>query len=352
MPERETLDAYLETWSQRNPLKVGVAQTVTAVARACLDISELLALGALAGPLGAVTGKQRETDPQRELDVLANDKIIAALVDAPVALLISEELDDPLPIKEGAPLIVAVDPLDGASNADTNAAIGTIFSILPNVTDPAHLCLGSNQLAAGFVVYGPQTVLALTVGTGTAVFTLNRRGGRFELSARDLKIPAQTNEFAINASNHWHWEEPIRTYVDDCLRGTEGPRAATYNMRWTGSFVSEIYRILIRGGVYLYPGDRRKGFTNGRLRLVYEANPVAWVVEQAGGAASTGRAPPSTDPVSKSRILDCAVRHWHQRSPVIIGSRVEVAYIERLHADPHAVTERSPLFGRRGLFRV
>ena len=181
-----------------------------------------------------------------------------------------------------------------------------------------------------------------TVGAGMRIFTLNRRSGRFESSAPDVKIPAQANEFAINASNHWHWDDTIRSYVDDCLRGTEGPRAADYNMRWTGSFVAEIYRILVRGGVYLYPGDRRKGFARGRLRLVYEANPVAWIVEQAGGAASTGRA----------RILDHPVRSWHERTPVFIGSRFEVAHIERMHRDPHAITERSPLFGRRGLFRV
>jgi fructose-1,6-bisphosphatase I len=351
LTERETLDAYVGAWSHNNALRGDVAQTITALGKACLGISSVLAFGALAGPLGAHTGKQGETDSQRQLDVVANDQIITSLAGAPVALLISEELDDPLPIQDGAPLIVAVDPVDGASNADTNAAIGTIFSILPNVTDPAHLCLGSRQLAAGFVVYGPQTVMALTVGEGTAIFTLNRRSGQFELSARDVRIPVHANEFAINASNHWHWEEPIRTYVDDCLRGAEGPRGATFNMRWTGSFVAEIYRILIRGGVYLYPGDRRKGFKNGRLRLVYEANPVAWIVEQAGGAASTGRAPVDNDRHSM-RVLDCAVRQWHQRSPVVIGSREEVGYIERLHADPHAVTERSPLFGRRGLFRV
>ena len=342
MGERETLGAYLGGWAQGDDTRCEVAATVGALATACLDIAALLALGGLAGPLGAVTGKQGEIDPQRELDVMANNKIVAALAQAPVALLISEELDEPLPIRDGARLIVAVDPLDGASNADTNAAIGTIFSVLPNRTDPAHLCAGSAQLAAGFVVYGPQTVLALTVGAGTSVFTLNPRSGQFELTASNLAIPNEAAEFAINASNHWHWDDTIRSYVDDCLRGKDGPRAAEYNMRWTGSLVAEIYRILVRGGVYLYPGDRRKGYRDGRLRLVYEANPVAWVVEQAGGGASTGR----------ERLLDVGAHNWHQRTPVIIGSRIEVAYVERMHADPHAITERSPLFGRRGLFRV
>ena len=342
MSKRETLDAYLEGWSLGQRERADVAATVRALALACIQIADGLALGALTGPLGAVTGKQGEIDPQRELDVLANDRIIAALAGAPVALLISEELDDPLAMREGAPLIVAVDPLDGASNADTNAAIGTIFSVLPNETNPAHLCLGAMQCAAGFVVYGPQTVLAVTLGAGTRIFTLNRRSGAFETTTGDAVVPPLAAEFAINASNHWHWDEPVRTYVDDCLRGKDGPRGADTNMRWTGSFVAEVYRILVRGGVYLYPGDRRKGYGNGRLRLAYEANPAAWVIEQAGGAASTGRA----------RILDFPVLSWHQRTPVIIGSRHEVAHIERIHGDPHAITERSPLFGRRGLFRV
>ena len=340
--ERATLQSYLNDWAGSNADRGDVVHAIGALAAACIKIANLLALGALAGPLGAVTGKQGEIDPQRELDVLANDQIIAALAGGPAGLLISEELDDPLVIGEGGPLIVAVDPLDGASNADTNAAIGTIFSVLPNVTNPAHLSLGTTQLAAGFAVYGPQTVLAVTLGAGTRIFTLNRQSGLFETTTGDVTIPALAAEFAINAANHWHWDEPIRTYVDDCLRGKDGPRAADTNMRWTGSFVAEIYRILVRGGVYLYPGDKRKGYANGRLRLVYEANPAAWVIEQAGGAASTGR----------GRILEVPALSWHQRTPIIIGSRQEVAYIDRIHGDPHAMNERSPLFGRRGLFRV
>jgi fructose-1,6-bisphosphatase I len=253
-------------------------------------------------------------------------------------------LDGPLEMTTGAPLVVAIDPLDGASNADTNAAIGTIFSILPDVgsRDDPVCWTGTQQLAAGFVVYGPQTVLAVTVGAGTRIFTLNRVTGAFEATGGDVKIPVQAAEFAINASNHWHWDDPIRVFVDDCLRGREGPRGADYNMRWTGSFVAEIYRILVRGGIYLYPGDRRTGYRQGRMRLIYEANPVAFLVEQAGGAASTGR----------QRLLDATAHSLHQRTPIFIGSRGEVAYVDRLHQDPHTITERSPLFGRRGLFRV
>lgn len=342
MVERQTLEQTLDGWARGRVLETQIALTIRSLASAAIEIADILALGALSGPLGTVTAKLSDIDPQRELDVLANDRIMAALSHSPVALLISEELDEPLPIRDGAPLIVAIDPLDGASNADTNAAVGTIFSILPNETSPAHLFRGAAQLAAGFVVYGPQTVLALTVGCGSHIFTLHRSLGRFELTAAHIIIPPQATEFAINAANHWHWDEPIRTYVDDCLRGQDGPRAAQYNMRWTGSFVAEVYRILVRGGVYLYPGDKRRGYGLGRLRLAYEANPVAFVIEQAGGAASTGI----------TRICDVSASSWHQRTPVIIGSAQEVAYVERLHRDPHAVTERSPLFGRRGLFRV
>jgi fructose-1,6-bisphosphatase I len=342
MAERRTLETYLKSWEQGVAARRDVAITVIGLAAACLKISKLLARGALAGPLGTLTGKRCELDPQREIDVVAHETIVASLAHAPVALLISEERDEPLTFSPAAPLVVAVDPMDGATNADTNAAIGTIFSILPNATTPAYLAIGRAQLAAGFVIYGPQTLLALTVGSGTVVFTLNPESGTFELTSSSLAIPSDATEFAINASNHWHWDEPIRTYVDDCLRGRDGPRRTDYNMRWTGSFVAEIYRILVRGGIYLYPGDRRKGYRNGRLRLMYEANPAAWLVEQAGGAASTG----------STRILDVPATSWHQRTPIVIGSRNEVAAVDRIHQDPHAITERSPLFGRRGLFRV
>ncbi len=343
MDERKTLERYLGEWAQGRDGGEDIVRTVTALATACIAISQLVSRGSLALSFGAVTGARTgDLDPQRELDVLANDAIVAAVSAAPVALLVSEELQDALPLNEGASLVVAVDPLDGATNADTNAAIGTIFSVLPNTTSAVRLSAGTDQLAAGFALYGPQTVLALTLGSGTSIFALNRDTRIFESLQHDVAIPPHAAEFAINASNHWHWDEPIRTYVDDCLAGKEGPRAANFNMRWTGSFVAEVYRILLRGGVYLYPGDRRFGYAKGRLRLVYEANPVAFVIEQAGGAASTGR----------ERILDQPAHAWHQRTPVIIGSRQEVAYIERLHRDPHTIPERSPLFGRRGLFRV
>jgi fructose-1,6-bisphosphatase I len=179
------------------------------------------------------------------------------------------------------------------------------------------------------------------VGAGTHVFTLDRSSATFHLTSQHVRVPATTQEFAINASNHRYWDEPIRIYVDDCLKGSEGPRGADFNMRWIASMVAEAHRVLSRGGIYLYPADIRNGYNQGRLRLIYEANPIAWLIEQAGGAASTGH----------RRILDVQPRSLHQRIPLLFGSREEVARLDRYHLEPHPIGERSPLFGRRGLFR-
>lgn len=344
----QDLETHVAAWA-KNPCaspavdRRAVASTIVAMADAIGEIADLLSLGALAGPFGATTGKWAGTDPQRALDVMANAKIVEALAGAPVAFLVSEELDEPMPMSLDGPLAVAVDPLDGASNADTNAAIGTIFSVFP--VRPAvagDVARGSEQIAAGFAVYGPQTVLVLTLGSGTHVFTLDPRSLRFTLTAANVEIPSRASEFSINASNHFHWEEPIRGYVETCLRGPDGVPGTGQNMRWTGSFVAEVYRILVRGGIYLYPRDARPAYRNGRLRLAYEACPVAFIVEQAGGAASNGR----------ERLLDAPIAEWHQRTPVFVGSATEVAHVEQLHSEPFPIGERSPLFGRRGLFRA
>ena len=223
---------------------------------------------------------------------------------APVALYASEELEQPVLLDKDAPLAIAIDPLDGSSNIDTNVSIGTIFSLLPATgapdADPAasFLQAGANQLAAGFFIYGPQLALVLSLGSGTHVFVLSTRLGTFVQAYESRIIPPRTQEFAINAANYRHWDEAVRLYVDDCLKGCEGPREKDFNMRWIASLVADCYRILMRGGVFLYPGDQRKGYHQGRLRLVYEANPIAFLIEQAGGAA--------TDTVS--RILEIAAR--------------------------------------------
>jgi len=345
MNQPQPLAAYFAGWAANRPARLAVAATVSALATVSIEIAELVGQGALAGPLGRATGKKGEVDEQKEIDLLANNRIVDVLRGAPVAAVASEEMDAPLLLDEKAPLIVAVDPLDGSSNIDANASIGTIFTVLPalqyNEDPSAFLQPGVNQLAGGFFVYGPQTVLVVTVGAGTQIFTLDRRTATFLLTQPKVEIPQRTNEYAVNDSNARHWDDPIRTYVEDCRRGKDGPRGRDFNMRWTGSPVADIYRILSRGGIYLYPGDKRREFRNGRLRLIYEANPIAWVVEQAGGAASTGR----------ERVLEMKPTSLHQRVPLIAGSRIEVEHAARLHDGLQIRGERSPLFSRRGLLR-
>lgn len=345
MNQLQPLAAYFAGWAGNRPARLAVAATVQALAAVAIELSDLLGKGALAGPLGRGTGKHGEHDEQKEIDLLANNRIVELMRGAPVAAVASEEMDAPQLLDDKAPLLVAVDPLDGSSNIDANASIGTIFTVLPALEhngDPsAFLQRGVNQLAGGFFLYGPQTVLVSTVGAGTQIFTLDRSAGTFLLTHPKVEIPPRTSEYAINCSNSRHWDDPIRTYIDDCRRGKEGPRGRDFNMRWTGSPVADIYRIVSRGGIYLYPGDKRRGFRDGRLRLIYEANPLAWVIEQAGGAASTGR----------ERTLEVKPIALHQRVPLIAGSRFEVEHAVRLHDGQQIRGERSPLFSRRGLLR-
>lgn len=315
---------------------------IRSLAEAGIAISELVAAGALAGELAAVRGHHQDGDSQKELDALADRMVAEALANAPVALLGSEEAEEALVLDPAGTLAVAVDPLDGSSNIDTNVTVGTIFSILPYSGPHALLQPGSRQLAAGFLVYGPQTALVLTVGEGTDIFVLDRDAGMLLLAKERVAIPAETAEYAINGSNARHWEDPIRAYIGDCLEGSDGPRARDFNTRWIASMVAEAFRILVRGGVYLYPADARKGYSHGRLRLVYEANPIAFIMTQAGGAATDGCAP----------ILELVPRNLHQRVPLVFGSRCEVERVARYHKDAMHLSERSPLFGRRGLLRA
>jgi fructose-1,6-bisphosphatase I len=341
-----TLSTFLSDWALGGSTRVGVAKTIEALAGTSIDMTELVAKGALAGRLGRVTARAGEFDEQKEIDVLANDAIIAAAKTAPVAAVASEEMPMPVVLDETAPLLIATDPLDGSSNVEANVSFGMIFSILPrhpsSTGEAAFLRPGSHQLAAGFIVYGPQTVLVLTVGTGTNIFTLDRNERTFILTHPKVAVPPATAEYAINASNARYWDEPIRIYVHDCENGADGPRGQDFNMRWTGSPVADIYRILSRGGIYLYPGDSRKGFHQGRIRLIYEANPMAWVMEQAGGRATTGN----------ERVLDVVPTSLHQKTPLICGSREEVDRVSRLYSGLDFKGERSALFGRRGLFRA
>lgn len=344
------LKRYLADWSGDSKTRISIARTIECFTDACIEISSLVARGPLAGELGAERGDNTDGDTQKALDLIANDLIIEALYDAPVSCLVSEELDKPRPINLGGPLFVATDPLDGSSNIDTNVSVGTIFSILPsavnedqsNLNDMCRLLQpGTAQLAAGYVIYGPQTALVMSIGEGTMIFTLDPRKKEFRLTSRSIEVPPDTNEFAINSSNSRQWDGHIRAYVDDCLEGEEGPHGTNYNMRWIASLVAECHRILSRGGIFLYPADIRKGYATGRLRLVYECNPIAMIIEQAGGAATTGL----------QRIMEIQPEDIHERVPMIFGSKHEVKLVEQYYADLDPSHHRSQLFKNRTLLR-
>jgi fructose-1,6-bisphosphatase I len=343
-----SLQDHLAAWARGDRERGAVVSTVSALAAACRDIASITASNALVGGLSAPRGLGIDGDDRKELDVVANDLIATALRHAPVAAILSEEMDLPLSLAAGAPLVAAIDPLDGSSNIDTNVSVGTIFSLLPappggsGAEPAAFLRSGRQQVAAGYAIYGPQTALVLTLGAGTDIFTLDRKTGTFLRTSAGVCVPRRAREFAVNASNYRHWDKPVRAWFDDCLAGSEGPRGEDFNMRWIASMVAEAHRILTRGGIYLYPADARKGYRSGRLRLLYEANPIALLMEQAGAAASTGRAP----------ILDHVPQRLHERVPLVFGSRDEVERLEFYHIDPHPIGERSPLFGRRGLFHA
>jgi len=348
LAELQTLERHLNDWADHDPRRMDIARTVQTIAATAATVSVLIARGPLAGALGAVVGDNTDGDAQKELDVRANEMFIAALREAPVAVYGSEENETPLALNEGAPLAVAIDPLDGSSNIDTNVSIGTIFSILPMPDTPgappeaAFLQPGSAQLAAGFVIYGPQTALVLTVLSGTHIYTYDRDTGAFLLTRPDAQISIGTREYAINASNYHHWDEAMRAYIDDCMAGIDSPNRKQFNMRWIASLVAEAFRIFARGGIFLYPRDKRAGYQKGRLRLIYEASPIALLAEQAGGAATDG----------EHRILDLVPEQFHERVPLIFGARDKVERVVRYHTGHHAIGERQPLFARRGLFRV
>jgi fructose-1,6-bisphosphatase I len=346
-----TLDAFLNSYVGRNgdELRSAVATTIRRLAQAAMKIRRTVDHGALGQAFAGTRGcANSDGDLQTDLDGFADGVFLGAMRQAPVALYASEELERPIRLDAAARLAVAIDPLDGSSNIDANVSIGTIFSLLPATgapdSDPAATFLqsGVNQLAAGFFIYGPQLALALSLGSGTHVFVFSASLGAFMQVHESRHIPPRAEEFAINASNYRHWDEAVRLYVDDCLEGVEGPRGKDFNMRWIASLVADCYRILMRGGVFLYPGDQRQSYHQGRLRLVHEANPIAFLIEQAGGAA--------TDAVN--RILEIEPESLHQRIPLVFGSAREVARVARYHTEPSCIGERAPLFGNRGLFRA
>jgi fructose-1,6-bisphosphatase len=320
---------------------------------ACKRISFIVGRGALAGAHGSAQTTNVQGETQMNLDLMSNDIFLrTSEYGGHLAGMVSEELEEPYHIPPEYPLgkyLLAFDPLDGSSNIDINAPVGSIFSVLKaprGMRPPASedfLQPGSRQLCAGYAIYGATTMLVLTVGRGVHGFTLDRGFGEFILTHPNMTIPDEANEFAINASNERFWEPPVKRYVTECLAGHTGIRAKDFNMRWIASLVAEVHRILIRGGLFMYPKDTKDPVKSGRLRLLYEANPMAMLIEQAGGAASAGR----------TRILDLVPSHLHQRVPLILGCKAEVERIERYHWEHEQGLDRiysSPLFKERSLF--
>jgi fructose-1,6-bisphosphatase I len=323
----------IEEQRARAHLNADLRLLIEVVARACKSISIAIGKGALGGVLGEAGTGNVQGEAQKKLDVLSNEILLEANAwGGHLAACASEEMDDPHPIPDAYPrgnYLLLFDPLDGSSNIDVNVSVGTIFSVLrcpDGVVQPtadAFLQAGTQQVAAGYTVYGPSTLLVLTLGHGTHVFTLDRELGSFTLTRRDVRIPSDTREFAINMSNQRHWDAPMQRYIDELLAGRDGPRGKDFNMRWVASMVADVHRILTRGGVFIYPWDRKEPDKPGKLRLMYEANPMAFIVEQAGGAATDGR----------RRILDLVPNALHQRVPVFLGSRDEVDLATRYHHD-------------------
>lgn len=331
MSQHVSLTRFLIEEERADHINADLRLLIEVVARACKTISVAVGKGALGGILGDAGTGNIQGEAQKKLDVIANEVLLEANAwGGHLAACASEEMDDPYPIPDAFPrgnFLLLFDPLDGSSNIDVNVSIGTIFSVLKCPGDvqcvdtQAFLQPGSSQVAAGYCVYGPATTLILTVGHGTHQFTLDREQGSFVLTQRDMRIPEETQEFAINMSNKRHWEAPMQAYIDDLLIGKEGPRGKNFNMRWIASMVADVHRILTRGGVFIYPWDKKDPNKPGKLRLMYEANPMSFLVEQAGGASTNGR----------SRILDISPTELHQRVPVFLGSKKEVEAVTDYH---------------------
>ena len=342
-----SLDAFLDQAASGNKDKQALAVLLRLIATASIQVADLVALGPVAGAMAAPVGTTNfDGDVQKRLDLMANEAFVKAIRRAPVAAVLSEELSDPLLLDPHAPLVVAIDPLDGSSNIDANVSIGTIFAVFPAVNHasrPADHFLrpGHEQVGAGFIIYGPQTSFVFTLGHGVHVFTLDRRAGVFRLAIPRMAVPTDSTEYAVNASNYRHWDDSVRAYVDDCIKGADGPLFRDHSMRWVASLVADAYRILVRGGVFLYPGDQRRGYRHGRLRLIYEASPISLLVEQAGGSATN----------AVLRILDIKPKELHARTPIVFGSRAAVQRVSCYHADPQFSAEHAPLFFHRGLIR-
>ena len=311
------------------------------LAHAAMHLSRRIARNGLHEALGATAGVNTDGDAQKALDVIADDLFLTAARHAKTAYFASEEQENAVILYEGGANALAIDPLDGSSNIDTNVSVGTIFAVFPaaSTAEASFLRPVADQVCGGYFIYGPQTALLVTFGAGVQRYVLDPEADRFVLTEANVRIPEDSNEFAVNASNYRHWPKPIRNYVDDCVAGAEGPRGKNFNMRWIASLVAETHRIMARGGIFLYPADSRKGYEKGRLRLLYECGPIAMLITQAGGGATDG-----TD-----AVLGAITTSLHQRTPFIFGSKGKVARVAAYHDMPEE--ESSALFGKRGLFR-
>lgn len=351
MTETTTLRTHVLDAERRAGAR-GVGAVVLDLAAGVRAVASVLRRAALVGATGEASGENPTGERQKKMDVVANALLLDALVrGGHVAAVVSEEMQEPhlVPAAGGEGLLVAMDPLDGSSNVDANVTVGTIFSVLRRgdgvpVGPAAFLQPGVRQLCAGYAVYGPCTMLVLALGREVDGFTLDPATGEFVLTHARMRIPEEAREYGINASNARHWEPPVRRYVDECVAGRAGARGVDFGMRWVGTMVADVHRVLVRGGAFLSPRDGRDSARAGRLRLLYEAAPMALVVEQAGGAASTGRA----------RLLEVVPRELHERVPVLLGSRREVERLVGYHAERDGGLDRpytSPLFRARSLLR-
>lgn len=314
----------LNSQLQQDGAPVELILLIRTLLAACKEISFRVSQGDLAGVLGSTLSENVQGETQKKLDVISNQILKDTLSESGyVKAISSEEEEDVVPCSPDGNYLVSFDPLDGSSNTEINSLIGTIFSIThaPQWMEPndpsAFLQPGTQMVAAGYVLYGPSTMLAMTTGRGTHLYTLDKTHGGFLVTRPNVKVPEQTSEFAINTSNQRHWEKPIQQYVSDLIAGEDGPRGKDYNMRWVAAMVGDIHRVLCRGGIFMYPFDKRNPEKPGKLRLLYEANPMAFLMEQAGGLASTG----------KGRIMEVMPTEIHQRIPTILGSKEEVEHL-------------------------
>ena len=334
MTSRISLTRYLvEQQRHHGLIPSQLRLLIEVVARACKRISISVNKGALGDILGTAQTETVQGEVQKKLDIIANEVLIEANEwGGHLAAMASEEMEGIYVVPNRFPqgeYLLMFDPLDGSSNIDVNVSIGTIFSVLKKadngegVSETDFLQPGTQQVAAGYCVYGPQTTLVLTVGHGVAMFTLDREQGAWVLTQDEVTIPADTKEFAINMSNMRHWAPPVKHYIDECLAGKEGPRGKDFNMRWVASMVADVHRILTRGGIFMYPWDKREPEKPGKLRLMYEANPMSFLIEQAGGASTNG----------KQRIMDITPKKLHERVSVVLGSKNEVERVTSYHLE-------------------